>query len=105
MAVDCTICSQSILESVKEINQLLTLKDPCSMLLAWSMYIDGYLVVGNSPEIKRVVNAHNMHEEDLLIVESYPSEYQDNDHEGDEDYVTEIIKKNQLINDEPDELS
>ena len=75
------------------------------MLLSWAMYIDGNLVVGNSPSITRVVNAYNMHKEDLTVVETYNTEPQNTEIEGDDDQVNEIVRKNLGMSEEPDELS
>ena len=46
-----------------------------------------------------------MHKEDLKVVETFSTEPQNTDLEGDDEYVTDIIRKNQVIAEEPDELS
>lgn len=84
--------------SVSEINSLITTKDPCLVVENISVYVGGYKMLGNCRLTDRVIQAHEMHTNNLDVIEQVMKEVENHDEEfaedwGDDDFLMDLTKR------------
>ncbi len=94
--VDVADCVHYLLHNPRDFNQLTLMRDESCTFCDWACYIDGYRVIGSNPMISMVVEAHCKGTEEVEVVESIRifEEWLDVGHLGDDDHVSDIVRKN-----------
>ena len=56
--VDVAELINAVQEDMDMISQMISLKEPCLHLVDWSIYYNGFCLLGQNDSIRRVMSAH-----------------------------------------------